>query len=126
VVYLGSDVDDDVMVQVLLAARDAAKGAPGPLAGLLTGIGSFPPSDGSDGKVPWFIPARIPGAERLRADLEHLSASEHTDWAPHVTLAYLDPGEPLPAPPPPVPVTFTHLSVHRGDEVYRFPLGAGQ
>jgi 2'-5' RNA ligase len=107
-----------------MQVRPVAEAAPGPLAGMLSGIASFPPSDSSDGMVPAFIPARIPGAEKLRADLEHLSASEHKDWAPHVTLAYLEPGEPLPAPHPPVPVTFTHLSVHRGDEVYRFPLGA--
>ena len=123
VVYLGKDVDDELLTQVLMQVAPVASAAPGPLTGMLTGIGSFPPSDGSDGMVPAFIPARIPGAEKLRADLEHLSASEHTDWAPHVTLAYLEPGEPLPAPHPPVPVTFTHLSVHRGDEVYRFPLG---
>jgi 8-oxo-dGTP pyrophosphatase MutT (NUDIX family) len=59
----------------------------------------------------------------LRADLEHLSASEHKDWRPHVTLAYLDEGEPLPAPLAPRPVVFTHLSVHRGSEVQRFPIG---
>jgi 2'-5' RNA ligase len=123
VVYLGKDVDDDLLDHVLMQARTVARRAPGPLAGLLSGIGSFPPSDGSDGMVPAFIPARIPGAEWLRAGLEHLSASEHKDWAPHVTLAYLEPGEPLPDPHPPVPVTFTHLSVHRGGEVYRFPLG---
>jgi 2'-5' RNA ligase len=123
VAYLGKDVDDRELDIVLAQARTAARHAPGPLAGMLSGIGSFPPSDGSDGMVPAFVPARIPGAEKLRADLEHLSASEHKDWAPHVTLAYLQPGEPLPAPHPPVPVTFTHLSVHRGDEVYRFPLG---
>jgi hypothetical protein len=123
VVYLGKDVDDELLTHVLMEVRPVASAAPGPLAGMLTGIGSFPPGDSSDGMVPAFVPARVPGAEKLRADLEHLSASEHTGWSPHVTLAYLEPGEPLPAPQPPVPVTFTHLSVHRGDEVYQFPLG---
>jgi 8-oxo-dGTP pyrophosphatase MutT (NUDIX family) len=66
----------------------------------------------------------LPGAEHLRAALEDLSASEHKDWKPHVTLAYVEPGEPLPDPVPATPVTFTHLSVHRGhDEVARFPFG---
>jgi hypothetical protein len=59
----------------------------------------------------------------LRAALADLSASEHADWKPHVTRAYLEPGDPLPAPHPPVPVTFTHLSVHCGGDVQRFPLG---
>jgi 2'-5' RNA ligase len=119
-------VDDEHLVTVLLEARKAAASAPGPLTGVLSGIGTFPPSASSDGKVPVFIPARVPGAERLRSTLEHLSASEHPDWAPHVTLAYLEPGDPLPEAPAPVLVTFTHLSVHRGDEVHRFKLGAGQ
>ena len=124
VVYLGPDVDDEAFAVACERAAYAAGLARGPLVGILSGIGSFQPSGGSDGKVPVFIPARIPMAERLRADLEDLSASEHADWKPHVTLAYLDEGDPLPAPLAPFPVTFTHLSVHRGDdEVRRFPLG---
>ena len=67
----------------------------------------------------------LPGAERVREALEDLSASEHKHWKPHVTLAYVDPADPLPGPVPQTPVTFTHLSVHRGDdEVERFPFGA--
>jgi 2'-5' RNA ligase len=124
VVYLGPDVDDDAFALACDRARAAARQAPGPLAAMLTGIGTFPPSGSSDGKVPVFIPARIPGAGQLRTALEDLSASEHKDWKPHVTLAYLEEGDPLPAPPPPAAVTFTHLSVHRGDDVERFPLGA--
>jgi 2'-5' RNA ligase len=123
VVYLGPDVDDDAFALACERARAAGAQAPGPLAAMLTGIGSFPPSGSSDGKVPVFIPARIPGAELLRAELEDLSASEHKDWKPHVTLAYLDEGEPLPEPGEPKAVTLTHLSVHRGDDVERFPLG---
>ncbi len=123
VAYLGADVGDELLARVLAETRKAAAAAPGPLAGALSGVGSFPPSDGSDWKVPVFIPARVPGAEKLRKRLEHLSASEHKDWKPHVTLAYLEPGDPLPAPGHPVPVTFTHLSVHRGGEAWHFPLG---
>jgi len=123
VVYLGPDVDDDAFADACARAQAAARLAPGPLAGILAGAGSFEPSGSSGGKVPAFIPARIPGAERLRNDLADLSASEHADWKPHVTIAYLDPGEPLPDPGPPVPVMFTHLSVHRGGDVRRFPLG---
>jgi 2'-5' RNA ligase len=123
VVYLGRDVDDEAFAAACDRARAAASSAPGPLTGMMSGTGSFPASDGSDGKIPVFIPARIPGAERLRAALEDLSASEHADWKPHVTLAYLDPGDPMPEPVPPAAVTFTHLSVHRGGDVARFPLG---
>jgi 2'-5' RNA ligase len=98
---------------------------PGPLSGTVSGVGCFPPSGGSDGKVPAWAAVGLPGAEVLRNALADLSASEHKDWTPHVTLAYLGEGEQLPAPLEPVPVTFTHLSVHRGGDVERFPLGGG-
>ena len=98
VVYLGPDVGDDAFAEACGRAAAAARLVSGPLVAILAGIGSFEPSAGSDGKVPAFIPARIPGAERLRAGLADLSASEHADWHPHVTLAYLDPGDPLPDP----------------------------
>jgi 2'-5' RNA ligase len=125
VVYLGRDVGDESFDAACERARSAAAAAPGPLVGMLAGVGTFPPSGSSDGRVPVFIPARIPGADGLRAALADLSASEHHQWSPHVTLAYLEPGDPLPGPHPPVPVAFTHLSVHRGDDIERFPLGGG-
>jgi 8-oxo-dGTP pyrophosphatase MutT (NUDIX family)/2'-5' RNA ligase len=124
VVYLGPDVDDDAFAVACQRAASAAALVPGPLAGALSGIGTFPPSGSSDGKVPIWAGVMLPGAEVLRDALEDLSASEHTDWKPHVTLAYVEPGEALPDPLPATPVTFTHLSVHRGHgEVVRFPLG---
>lgn len=124
VVYLGSDVDDDAFAQACTRAADAAAMLPGPVSGTVGGIDSFEPSGGSDGLVPAFVPVDLPGAHELRAHLADLSASEHTDYHPHVTLAYLQPGQPLPEPVPNTPVTFTHLSVHRGPDVVRIPLGA--
>jgi hypothetical protein len=124
VVYLGPDVDDKAFAQACDRAKAAAAAMPGPLSGTVGGIGTFPPSDGSDGKVPAWAGVVLPGAERLRSSLEDLSASEHKDWKPHVTMSYVEPGEALPAPVPATPVTFTHLTVHRGDdEAVRFPLG---
>jgi hypothetical protein len=123
--YLGPDVDDELWTAVSMRAREAAMGVPGPLDGTVSGIGAFPPSGSSDGKVPVWAAVAIPGAEGLREALGDLSASEHKNWSPHCTLTYLAPGEPLPAPLEPVEVTFTHLSVHRGDEVIRFPFGGG-
>jgi 2'-5' RNA ligase len=90
--------------------------------GVLRGIDVFPPSKGSDGKVVAFVPAYVGGIGRLRRELEDLSASEHKDWKPHVTLAYLEEGDGLPAPHPAVPLRFTHLHVKRGDDVVSFPL----
>jgi Phage portal protein/ParB/Sulfiredoxin domain len=123
VVYLGPDVDDDAFGKAAERARVAAAMVTGPLTATIGGIGSFPPSDSSDGKVPVFAQVNLPGGNLLRGALEDLSASEHAGWAPHVTLAYQDAGDPLPDPLPPTPVTFTHLTVHRGTDTISHPLG---
>jgi len=125
VVYLGPDVDDDAFAAACGRAQEAAAMVPGPLDGTVSGVGCFAPSDSSDGKTPAWAAVAVPGAEILRDTLGDLSASEHTNWMPHVTLAYVDEGDPLPAPLPDTPVRFTHLSVHRGDQVWRFALGGG-
>ena len=125
-VYLGPDVDDDALEEACARARAAAAAVPGPLAGTLQGIDSFEPSASSDGLRPVFAPVALPGVEQLRALLEDLSASEHTTYHPHVTLAYVGPDETRPAPLPRIPVEFTHLSVHRGDDVIRIPLGGSR
>lgn len=124
VVYLGPDLDDAAFAQACARALQAASDAPGPLTGTVGGLGTFPPSGSSDGQQPVYAPVDLPGAAALRAGLEDLSASEHTQWVPHVTIAYAGPGGDLPSPVPDTPVTFTHLAVHRGDDVMRFPLGA--
>ena len=125
VVYLGSDVDDAAFAQACARAGAAAAAMPGPVSGTVGGVDSFKPSAGSGGLTPAFAPVDLPGAHELRAQLGDLSASEHTTYHPHVTLAYLQPGQPLPEPVPNTPVTFTHLSVHRGPDVVRIPLGPG-
>jgi GNAT superfamily N-acetyltransferase len=126
VVYLGPDVDDEAFAEACRRAQEAASAMPGPLTGTVGGIGSFKPSDGSDGKTPAWAGVVLPGADRIQDALKDLSASQHKDWKPHVTVAYVGPGESLPDPVPQTPVTFTHLSVHRGrDEVVRYPLGGG-
>jgi len=125
VAYLGPDVDDDAFALACARAARAAASAPGPLTGIVSGLGTFEPSDSSDGKTVVWAGVTLPGAEQLRANLADLSASEHADWHPHVTRAYVDAGDSLPDPLPALPVTFTHLSVHRGDsEVVRYRLGA--
>lgn len=125
VVYLGPDVDDEAFAAACDRARSAAAAMPGPLSGTVSGVGMFPPSASSDGKVPAWAAIAIPGAESIREALADLSASEFKDWQPHVTLAYIDAGDPLPPPVEATPVTFTHLSVHRGGQAVRFPIGPG-
>lgn len=124
VCYLGPDVDDDAFGAAAERAREAAAIVTGPLTGTVGGIGSFPAGSSSDGKMPVFAQVSLPGGDLLRAALEDLSASEHPDWHPHVILAYLDDGDPLPDPVPPRTVTFGHLTVHRGGDAIRHPLGA--
>lgn len=124
IVYLGSDVDDDAFALACARAQAAAAAMPGPVSGTVGGIDSFEPSGGSDGLVPAFVPVDLPGAHELRAQLADLSASEHTEYHPHVTIVYLQPGQSLPEPVANTPVTFTHLSVHRGPDIVRIPLGA--
>jgi 2'-5' RNA ligase len=122
VVYLGR-ISDEAYDTACTRAQVAAMWVAGPLVGTVAGVDSFEPSAGSGGKTPAFAPVVLPGVEALRVSLDDLSASEHQAYRPHVTLAYLDEGDRLPASVPPTRVTFTHLSVHRGPEVVSFPLG---
>ena len=122
VVYLGRISDEEYDI-ALSRVRSAAAVAPGALVGVVSGVESFEPSEGSDGKIPAFAPVELPGIETLRVALADLSASEHADYHPHITLAYLSDGDPLPAPVPPTPVTFTHLALHRGSERVLFQFG---
>lgn len=123
VVYLGKISDQrywDICHQVAeVADRHPA------LQGVMHGIETFPASDSSDGKTPAFIPAYLPGIGAIRRELEHLNASKHTDFRPHVTLAYLEKGDPVPESHPARQLTFKHLTVKRGDQMMRFPLGGG-
>lgn len=125
IVYLGKDVDDEALRVACDTARRVAAGMQ-PLSGTVGGIGSFPA--GEDG-VPVWAGVNVPGIDALHQALRHLqspdAASAKTGrYAPHMTLAYLSEGDPLPDPLPHVPVTFTHLSVHRGGEVVaRYPFG---
>jgi hypothetical protein len=125
VVYLGKNVTDEAFEEACRRARLAA-GKTGPLHGFLNGTETFEPSDSSREKVPVFVPAYIPGIGALRRELEDLSGSEHRQYRPHVTLAYLEPEDDLPAPHPKVDVSFGRLHVKRGDQVVSFPLGHSQ
>jgi 8-oxo-dGTP diphosphatase len=119
--YLGKDVSDKAFEEACRRTKAAAAKL-APMDGVLRGIDVFPPSKGSDGKVVAFVPAYVGSVGLLRRELEDLSASEHTDWRPHVTLAYLEEGDSLPAPHPAVPLHFDRVYVKRGDDVVSFPL----
>ena len=120
VVYLGKDVGDEEFAEACRRTRAAAAQCP-PLNGFMRGVETFEPGDG--GKTPAFVPVFVPGIGKLRALLKDLNASQYRQYRPHVTLAYLEPGDDLPAPHPRVPVSFDRLHVKRGDHVVSFPLG---
>ena len=123
VAFLGSDLSDDDFECACERAAAVAASIDGPLAGVVGGIGYFEPSDASDGLKPVYTVPDIPRIEQVHGPLADLSASEHKEYHPHVTLGYVDPADALPAPVPVTPVCFTHLSVHRGDQVRHFPFG---
>ena len=121
VVYLGKDVDDELLEEVCAVAHTLAQ-ATAPLEGTLGGLGTFDPSESSDWLVPVYVVPDVPGVESLRGPFERFNVSQHKDFHPHATLAYMSPDDNPPEPIEPRPVRFTHLSVHRGtDEVRRFP-----
>lgn len=122
VVFLGSEVTDDLIAEVLERAAAVAAGMD-PLSGTVGGLGTFAPSSSSDGQTPVFAIPDVPGLGSLRAAFEDLNGSEHTDYHPHVTLTYLGADDPMPEPVPDTPVTFDCLSVHVGERVWRFPFG---
>jgi 2'-5' RNA ligase len=122
VVFLGSAVDDQTFAKAVETARSVASRTKPP-TGTIGGLGTFEPSEASDGKVPVYAVPKIAGLDQLRAAFEPLNASEHSTFQPHVTLTYQDEGDPLPDPLRQTPVKFTHLSVHRGEEVLRIPFG---
>jgi 8-oxo-dGTP pyrophosphatase MutT (NUDIX family) len=124
VVYLGKGLTDEALAEACRRAASAAALVAGPLDGVISGRGTFEPSESIDGKLVVWAAVTLPGAEVLREALEDLSASQFAQWSPHITRAYVDEGDDPPDPLPPVPVTFEYLSVHRSDgKVFRFTLG---
>lgn len=124
VVYLGPDVDDDTWTQACADVQEVAAHT-APLEGSVGGRGEFPAGD--DG-VPVFAKVQLPGAAELHQALAHLqaptAASAKHGYTPHVTLTYLDDDTAdRPDPVPDTPVRFGEISLHRGDQVVRYPLG---
>ena len=81
VVYAGHGVSDDKLKEITERAREAAANTPA-LSGHLEGLGTFEPSESSDGKVPAWVPVHVPGLDLLHEQLADLSASEHPFYSP--------------------------------------------
>jgi len=136
-VYLG-DVADRAAGdrQAVADAVTAAAAAFGPLTGTLSGLGRFTaPGDDNPGD-PVYAAADVPGLGRLRLAIADACAAagvppaSNHDFTPHVTLAYIDPGDDLPVQRlDPVPVEFDGLVLSWGEEDTAIPLpgpAAGQ
>lgn len=118
-VYLGR-ISESAYANACARVKRVADQVVAPLIAEVGGMGSFEPSEASEGKTPVFAQVVLPGGQELRDSLADLSASEFS-FHPHVTLVYLEAGEPFPQLIWPVRVRLTHLAVHRGPEVVRFP-----
>lgn len=126
-VYLGKNIPSEVWQRAVKVARQVAADQ-APLAGQVGGIGAFP--EGEDG-VPVFVPVDVPGLEVLRQrlaaalDAAGIEYAANHGYTPHVTLRYVEPGEPMPEPVAPVAVAFDGLAVVADDEPTAIPFGAG-
>ncbi|MFG6197769.1 2'-5' RNA ligase family protein [Nonomuraea sp. JJY05] len=122
--YLGEGLDDAALAEAALIVEKVAAEA-GPLSGIIGGVGVFP--EGDDG-IPAWVPVDVPGLTELRqkvvAALDEAGiwyAGDH-GFTPHMTLTYLQPGNPMPAPVEVTPVTFGTLTLAVEDDHEDFPL----
>jgi hypothetical protein len=102
--------------------KAAAKAVP-PLHGYVGGLGFFDPSESSGNMQVAYCPAHVTGIWQLRSLLKDLVPLDALPFHPHVTLAYLGPGD---QPPPPVTsgtVCFSQVHARRGSEDRAFSFG---
>lgn len=123
--YLGKNVDDGTLDDVIRTAKSVAARTE-PFTITASGVDTFPPSSGSDGKIPAFVPVTVTDElKALREPFARYHASEHQDFKPHITLKYLEEGEPVPDAVPQVTIPVDAVHVHLGGEVFAtIPLGA--
>lgn len=101
--YLGkaANLPEDALERVREAVRGVCA-AFGPIVGTLGGLGRFnasPQSDGKDVVYASFDAAVLPALRQAvveAIDQTGLEVKKHHGYSPHVTLAYVDPADPLP------------------------------
>lgn len=103
-----------------------------PLSGSVSGLGRFNPSESSEGKAPIIALVNVPGLQEWRAGLVQrlqaagFSVSTTFAYTPHITLAYVDAGAPMPVKYiPSVPLVLDQVTVAIGDDRQVWALGAG-
>jgi 2'-5' RNA ligase superfamily len=112
VVYLGHITPqqfDDACHRVKAAAH-----AMPPLHGTMGGLKCFPPSPQSDNRTVVYAPVEVDGIYQLRAMLSDLASPDVHPFRPHVTLAYLEPGDAMPPPVTSAALDFSQVHVRRG------------
>lgn len=99
------------------------------LQGKVGGIARFAPSEQGDDLSPVIALVNCPGLQEWRRNLveviegEGLHVAKDFDFTPHITLAYIDPDDPMPADDVPVlPLVFDELCLAIGDKRSYFPL----
>lgn len=120
VCYLGH-ISDQQYQDACERAHAVAKGMPPP-HGAMGGLGLFDASPSSNGNMVAYIPVECHELHAAHALLGDLSASDHPEYRPHVTLAYLAPGVDAPAPAPvtSAKLCFEQLFIRRGNDVKAF------
>jgi len=131
--FLGDMRKIQVDVEALKqAVADFASSAP-PLTGKTGGVGRFTSSPSSDGKSPVIALVNAPGLQAWRQALvEHVEqagvqVAKDFDYTPHITLAYVPDGAPMPIEQlPALPLTFESIILAIGGECTQFPLQGSQ
>ncbi|HJT94808.1 MAG TPA: phage portal protein, partial [Mycobacterium sp.] len=126
--YLGKDLTPEQIEAAHTVVASVAK-EHAPLAGTVGGLGQFPAGD--DG-VPHYAPVDVPNLADMRTRLvQRLSdagvpvASDH-GFTPHMTLTYLNHGDPPPAPVATTKVGFDALVLKHGPDATPAPFGGSR
>jgi 2'-5' RNA ligase len=128
--YLGrlSEVQDllNRVREVLRATAEYSA----PMTGKVNGLGRFGASESSDGKEVVYATLDCPGLVALRQDLvgmleaADVEVAKDHDFAPHITLSYVEPGEEKDISLPDYEVAVGSISLVFGDTHEQFDLGA--
>ncbi len=116
-------------VENLSAVLSAFAGSAQPLHGRVGGLGRFQNPDAESSPV--IATVNAPGLQAWRRrlvdvlDAAGYAIAEDYDFLPHITLAYIDPGAPMPVDRvPSLPLTFDTLCLCIGNTLSLFPIGS--
>lgn len=135
ILYCGdvSEMDDLELMRAITAISDWARWQ-FPLTGEVSGVGRFqadPEEMGMDAKDAVVALVDVPGLAEMRTrlltDSPALNFPPEGDvhgLQPHITLAYIDPGAPLPVDVlPPLTIKIDRITISAGDRQWVVPLG---